>query len=67
MTARLMRTLGFPTTMRIMAALLVGLLLLANILVRSRLTHTRKPFQFIALIQGRQRDGERMGLGKGIL
>ncbi|KAE8386866.1 hypothetical protein ETB97_001884 [Aspergillus alliaceus] len=45
MVARLIPRVGFGWTMRICGFLSLGLLIIANVTVQSRLQHTRKPFR----------------------
>ncbi|RDW63988.1 hypothetical protein BP5796_10490 [Coleophoma crateriformis] len=51
MIQRLIPRVGFPWAMRIAAFLVLGLLIIANLTVKSRLPHTPKKLQFMAFIK----------------
>lgn len=48
---RLIPEIGFPWTMRVAAFIILGMLIIANLTVKSRLPPSPKPFEFMAFIR----------------
>ncbi|KAL3426234.1 monocarboxylate permease-like protein [Phlyctema vagabunda] len=51
MVQRLLPKIGFPWTMRAVAFLIFGMLIIANLTVKSRLPHTPKKFEAMAFVR----------------